>query len=235
MEISVLTVILLAPAVFLLAAGVLLLVLFLLGNLMQVDVHFESSDGKWADTESTFKAYDYKIVMRSFEAYQDTASAPVSMLRTTPIDWRKFRLWPTYLMNPKWRVPYAPRRIAAHQLLSPSPRSRIDTLPAAVAGAAGGFVDAGATASAVDYLDQCIRHKSPATLVGMLGYVDFHRRVVPAVGEVNEALEKHSSMRVRRENRSVTFTQDGPDRAITEEDLQHAYREYRSTFGGTSD
>lgn len=103
----------------------------------------------------------------------------------------------------------------------PSPNTTVDE---------GSVFDAGATTSAVEYLDQCLKHAAPATLVGMLGYVDYHRRVVPTLEEINEALGQRAAIRAHRENRSVLFVQEGPVRTITEEDLNHAYSEYRRTF-----
>lgn len=229
-----LTAILLAPAAVLLAAGALLLALYLLGNVMQVDVRFESSDGRWADTERTFKGYGYDVVKQSFQTYKEASGQSVSMVRTTPIDWRRIQLWPTYLMNPKWRVPYAARRVAADQLLPAAqptgPKARLIT--SAATGELIDLPDSSATATAVEYLDQCLKQQSSGTLVGMLGYVDARQKLVPAVEEVNAALAQRPAMHVRRASRSVTFNQDGPDRTVTDEDLKHAYQAYRQALRG---
>jgi hypothetical protein len=66
-------------------------------------------------------------------------------------------------------------------------------LPDATVNEAGELFDAGATTSAVEYMDQCLKHTAPATLVGMLGYVDYHRRVVPTLEEINEALGQRTA------------------------------------------
>lgn len=235
MELSPLTAILLAPAAILLVAGAVLLLLFVLGNVMQVDVHFESSDGKWADTEDTFKAYDYRTVLRSFEAYRDTTREPVSLVRTTAISWRNIQLWPTYLMNPKWRVPYTRRTILAHRLLPTTPRvsKRGIAVTTAASGEATNLFDACTTTSAVEYLDQCLKHNSPASLVDMLGYIDHKQKAIPSAEEINQALAQRATVRVGRENRAVFFTQEGSRRAVTEEDLEDAYSAYREKFRGT--
>lgn len=210
MEVSPLTVLLLAPAAVLLAVGLLLLALFLLGNVMQVDVHFESSDGNWADIERTFKGYHYPTLVRAFEEYRSTAKGPVSLMRTTQMDWRMIQLWPTYLINPKWRVPYSPRTVAAEQLLPPTARSTDR--------------DAQVAALAAEYLDSA---KAAGTLVDMLGYIDHRHRVIPTVEEINEALRQRPAIRVTRVGGSVLFPHEGSEQSITAADMTRAYAEYR--------
>jgi hypothetical protein len=172
---DLLTVILLLPAAVLVFAAGALLILFLLGNTMQVDVRFESSDGQWADVERTFKGYRYPDLARAFERYAASLDATVSLVRTTPMDWRKIALWPTYLLNRKWRVPCEPRRVAARQLLPATRTAEV--------------LDHSAVSR---YLDECARHRVPATLVGIVSYVDHHHRIIPTAEEVNMALERHA-------------------------------------------
>ncbi|MGH9962803.1 MAG: hypothetical protein ACREBC_37755, partial [Pyrinomonadaceae bacterium] len=131
MEINWVTVVLLLPAVVLIAAGVAILLLFFFGNLTQVDVRFESSDGTWADIERTFKGLRFDTLARCFDEYKRAVgNESISLLRTTPMEWHKVNLWPTYLLNPKWRVPYAHRRIPTEQLIPPISRSNEPLMPA---------------------------------------------------------------------------------------------------------
>jgi hypothetical protein len=71
-------------------------------------VSFRSSDGKWADSEVVFKGRTFQdVIVPEFERYKASCSAPkAKLLRTDPVIWYDVFAWPSYLTNPKWRVPY---------------------------------------------------------------------------------------------------------------------------------
>ncbi|MFN3809427.1 MAG: hypothetical protein ACK4S6_02315 [Roseateles asaccharophilus] len=92
------------------ATAVLLLVLFKL--LGRVNVAFESSAGDWADTEVLMKGRDYAMIAAGFARYQRSCGSHASLLRTTPMRVHHVFSWPSYAMDPKWQVPYAPAQIA---------------------------------------------------------------------------------------------------------------------------
>jgi len=72
-------------------------------------VGFHSSDGGWDDAEVVFKGRRFdNVIVVEFERYKLECSASKSLLiRTTKEEWANIFAWPSYLTNPKWRVPYA--------------------------------------------------------------------------------------------------------------------------------
>jgi hypothetical protein len=72
------------------------------------DVKFRSSDSNWADGESQSKGRDFDSVVTYFELYRLDCNAPSArLLRTTRREWWNVFAWPSYLLDPKWQVPYA--------------------------------------------------------------------------------------------------------------------------------
>ena len=68
-----------------------------------------------------------------------------------------------------------------------------------------------------EYFDECATSKSQATLVGILGYVDYRNKTLPMVEEVNEALRQRPS--------ALTYVP-----LVSVEQMRQADRQYRKRF-----
>jgi hypothetical protein len=72
------------------------------------DATFRSSDGGWADSEIQFHGRKFEYIVWNFEGYKLKCHAPnARLLRATPVRWSNIFAWPSYLQDPKWRVPYS--------------------------------------------------------------------------------------------------------------------------------
>jgi hypothetical protein len=80
---------------------------------------------------------------------------------------------------------------------------------------------------AAEYLELHVGGETPATLMGMIREIDYINRTIPRFEEVNEALKKCPSMRVRREGGKIEFSVAGDERKITFEEMERAYTDYR--------
>lgn len=92
------------------------------------------------------------------------------------------------------------------------------------------MIDTNVVKLATEYLDECQRKNSPATLVGMHWYIDGRNKTIPLTEEINEALAQRPSIRVHRINGRVFFVSDGTYRSITDEDMKQANKQYRKEF-----
>lgn len=82
----------------------------------------------------------------------------------------------------------------------------------------------------LEYLDQCASDGETATLVGMHWYIDGRNKTMPLTDEINEILRRRLDILVAREGKTVIFSANGKDRAVTPEDMTHADRQYRKEF-----
>lgn len=71
------------------------------------DVKFESSDGKWSDSEMQFKGRTYKSVIASFNNYKKQCNAPATKIfRVSKFNFYNIFAWPNYFFDEKWKVKY---------------------------------------------------------------------------------------------------------------------------------
>jgi hypothetical protein len=89
------------------AVGIVFFLVFGFLFLRNTDATFRSSDGKWADSEITFKGRDFRLIVINFEDYKLKCQAPkATLLRATSRNWINVFAWPNYLLDKKWHVPY---------------------------------------------------------------------------------------------------------------------------------
>ena len=85
------------------------LFVWVLGAFNGTNVAFQSSDGKWADSEVLFKDRDFEVILVSFELYRAKCSSQAQLQRTTPKpNWYEYNNWFNNYASPKWHVPYRP-------------------------------------------------------------------------------------------------------------------------------
>ncbi len=92
------------------------------------------------------------------------------------------------------------------------------------------MIDPNVVRLAVEYLDQCKTNNTQATLVGMHWHIDASNKTLPLLDEVNEALTHRPSIHVQRTNGLVIFGSDGTERAVSNEDMKRADKQYRKEF-----
>lgn len=82
----------------------------------RVNVSFESSTEDWSDSEVLFKGRDFPLIEQQFQSFQAACGMPhASLVRTTAVVWYNLFAWPSYLMDPKWKVPYRDARLPSYQ------------------------------------------------------------------------------------------------------------------------
>ena len=91
------------------------------------------------------------------------------------------------------------------------------------------MIDSHVVELAIEYLDDCIARKLPATLVGMHWYIDARNKTIPLTEEVNAALTQRPALGVERIGGRVVFTHSS-EHSVTKEDMRHADRQYRREF-----
>jgi hypothetical protein len=91
-------------------------------------------------------------------------------------------------------------------------------------------IDPNVVKLAVEYLDQCSRENTPATLVGMHWFIDGRNKTLPLFEEINEALHQRPSVCVERPNGTVVFAASGTENVVTKEDIKLAARRYSKEF-----
>jgi len=82
---------------------------------------FESSEGAWSDREVPGEGRDFRAVLTSFEEFRQACGRlTATMVRTTHRNPFNILAWWSYLIDPKWEVPYRSSR------LPPTPVSSCD-------------------------------------------------------------------------------------------------------------
>jgi hypothetical protein len=92
---------------FLLLASFILFIMFGMFSLHTPDVSYESSDGKYSDSELHFKGRGFEAIISGFERYKEECGVnKVSLFRVTEKNYWNVFAWPNYLAHSKWLTPY---------------------------------------------------------------------------------------------------------------------------------
>lgn len=91
-------------------------------------------------------------------------------------------------------------------------------------------IDPSVVAIILDAYDRLVIREGEALLTDILAYVDARWRVIPSCEELEAALAQRPSLGIVRRETGIVVARDAKERVVEPDDLQRAYREYKTRF-----